>query len=221
MRCHIASWCQVCTACQSSKIQTHIHTPVQTIPKPDTPFSHIHMDIVGPLPPSRGYSYLLTIMDHTTQWLYAIRISGITAEDCARALCLHWISQFGIPLHLTSDHRRQFMSTLWTHLATFLGTQLHHTMSYHPQSNGLMERLHRTLKAALRACLALLDWYDHLPWILLSLQCTPKEDLGACPADINFRHSPLLPDTLLSPLSSPDGPRLPPIIPASSQLHHP
>jgi hypothetical protein len=168
---------------------------------PEGAFTHVHVDIVGPLPTCRGATHLLTVIDRSTRWPEALPLSGITAEECAHAFCLGWVARFGVPLHITSDRGRQFTSNLWTHLATMLGTKLHHTTAYHPQSNGLVERLHRTLKTALKARLALAGqgWLNQLPWVLLSLRTTPKEDLKFSPAALTMRHSPLLPGTLLSP----------------------
>ena len=52
------------------------------------------------------------------------------------------------------------------------------TTSLHPQSNDMIERFHRSLKTALRACLAGSDWYLHLLLVLLGLWSVPKEDTG-------------------------------------------
>ena len=41
---------------------------METIPIPGNRFSHVHVDLVGPLPVSaEGYRYLLTIVDRTTR----------------------------------------------------------------------------------------------------------------------------------------------------------
>lgn len=211
MRKDISTWCRQCIRCQAAKVHTHVHAPVHTIPTPDVAFSHVHINIVGPLPPSRGFSYILTVVDRTTHWPAAIPLVGVTADECAHAFCLHWVAEFGIPLHITSDHGRRFISTLWTHLAHLLRSTLHCTTSYHPQSNGLIEWFHHSLKSALRARLAGSDWYDHLPWTLLALCTTVKEDLDASPAALNLRHLPMLPVTLVSPLpTSPDLPTFAP-----------
>ena len=47
--------------------------------------------------------------------------------------------------------------------------QLHHTTAYHPQANGIVERFHRQLKAALKARLVGPAWVDELPLVLLGL----------------------------------------------------
>ena len=77
---------------------------------------------------------------------------------CAQALPSHWISRFGVPMDISSDRGPQFTSQLWSSLAQLLGTQLHRTTAYHPQSNGLVERFHRHLKSALRARLTGPNW---------------------------------------------------------------
>ncbi|RUS81700.1 hypothetical protein EGW08_010562 [Elysia chlorotica] len=68
-----------------------------------------------------------------------------------------------------------------------LGTNIHHTCAYHPQSkNGLVERFHRSLKAALKARLQGANWVDELPWVLLGLRTVPKEDLETSSAELVY-----------------------------------
>ncbi|XP_014212919.1 uncharacterized protein LOC106642604 [Copidosoma floridanum] len=59
--------------------------------------------------------------------------------------------------------------------------------AYHPQSNGMVKRLHRTLKAALKC--STLPWVDALPSVLLGLRPTYKEDLKASPAEMVYGSS--------------------------------
>ena len=144
------------------------------------------MDIVGPLPPSKGYSYLLTCVDRYTRWLEAIPISSITAEDAAHALLQGWISRFGLPSIIVTDSSRQFESALWCHLMNLLGTRRARTNSYHPQSNGMVERFHRQLKVALKAQPNTTLWMDALPLIMLGIRTDLKEDLSATIAEMVY-----------------------------------
>ena len=111
----------------------------------------------------------------------AIPITDTRTETCARALLFNWIAIFGVPLHLTSDMGAQFTSEIWNVLTAHLGIKTHHTTAYHPQTNGLVELLHRTMKAALKAKQ---NWMDELPWVLLGIRTAPKEDLYASSAEL-------------------------------------
>ena len=51
---------------------------------PDARFDHIHFDIIGPVPPSTGYIYLLTCVDQFTHWPEAFPIADISAKTAAR-----------------------------------------------------------------------------------------------------------------------------------------
>ena len=57
MKADIKKWVRCCLHCQCSKIQHHNKAPPSTFAVPDARFNHVHIDIVGPLPPSKGFSY--------------------------------------------------------------------------------------------------------------------------------------------------------------------
>ena len=61
-------------------------------------------------------------------------------------------------------------------MCRFLGCQIKHSTAYHPQAQGLVERLNRSLKASLRAYEEPSQWYHNLPWVLLALRNSPKQD---------------------------------------------
>ena len=121
------------------------------------------MDIVGPLPPSDGAQYLFTSTERSTRWPEAIPMTAATAEACAEALLHGWISRFGVPDDITSDRGPAFVSHLWNALGQLLGTTVHRTTAYNPEANGMAERTHRTLKAALMLRCASPDWKAQLP----------------------------------------------------------
>jgi len=180
-------WARICVACQRAKVHRHVKSPLQTFKVPPRRFQHINVDLVGPLPVSQGHTMLLTIVDRFTRWPEAIPMPVSTsAASCARALVAHWISRFGVPQHITSDRGAQFTSELWKEVARLLGTTLHHTTSFHPQANGLVERFHRHMKSALRARLNGPNWMDELPWVMLGIRTAPKEDLGASSAELVY-----------------------------------
>ena len=103
------------------------------------------------LPASNGFSCLFTVTDGSTRWQEATPMEHETTLSCASVLVSSWVSRVGIPEHITSDRDGHFASGLWSSLVRLLGIQLHYITTYHPQANCMIERLHRTLKAALMA----------------------------------------------------------------------
>ena len=59
----VGAWAKACIACQTSKIHRHVKAPLSTFKVPSCRFDHINIDLVEPLPPSQGYTYLFTIVD--------------------------------------------------------------------------------------------------------------------------------------------------------------
>jgi len=85
-----------------------------------------------------------------------------------------------------------------------MGIQHVLTTAYHPQSNGMVERVHRQLKDALRARGAGKDWHNHLPWVLLGLRAAPKEKSAVSSAELVVGSPLILPG---QPLNVPEPPR--------------
>ena len=185
------------------KSSKHTRVPLETFTVPEKRCSHINIDIVGPLPESCDQRYLITIIDRNTRWPQAIPIPNITNVECVQALVGGWISRFGIPEDISSDRGSQFTSALWTEVAKRLGVKVHRTTAFQPQTNGMVERFHRSLKAALKARLTGNNWVEELPLVLLGLKTAPKEDLGCSSAEIVYGEPLTAPGEFTLPQASP------------------
>jgi cleavage and polyadenylation specificity factor subunit 1 len=172
---------------------------------PAARFLHVHIDLVDPLPTSGGYTYCLTAVDRFTRWPEVIPIPDITADTLARALLTGWISSFGCPHTITTDQGRQFESHLFQSLARMCGIQLARTTAHHPADNGLVERFHRTLKAAIM-CHADQKRTEALPLVLLGIRTAYKEDLQASVAELVYGEPLRIPGELPTPTAEPVDP---------------
>ena len=89
------------------------------------------------------------------------------------------------------------MSFVWSNVCSILGISRIKTTSFHPQSNGMIERFHRSLKSSLRTRLAGSDWAAHLPLVMLGLRSSPKDDSGLSPAEAVYGSTLSLPGEFL------------------------
>jgi Integrase zinc binding domain len=95
----VNEWARQCIACQRAKTTVHPQPPPATLPVPVHRFSHVNIDLVGPLPMSCGYTHLLTIINRSSRWPEAVPISSTTDAACAR-----FLSSLGQPLWCAGCH---------------------------------------------------------------------------------------------------------------------
>ena len=205
----IKEWSRACLNCQQAKISRHTKSSPLPLEISSERFETIHIDIVGPLPASTSpgseyqysYRYILTCIDRNTNWIEAIPLIDITAKSIAYAFLSGWISRFGVPLYVITDRGTQFESELFQEISKLVGFHRLRTTSYHPQTNGKIERQHRTIKSAIMARKQ--DWMTSLPIVLLGLRCMPNEE-NISPFQMVTGRSPLLPSTLILKNSTPN-----------------
>ena len=139
-------------ACSRAKV-THLEqSGVEKIPIPGARFSHVHMDLVGPLPANRdGSTSFLVMIDCSTRCPEAVTLGCIDADTLLEAFITTWVACFGVPARITTDRGNQFTSGMWGDWCRKQGVQHITTTAYHPQANHMVEWIHCTLKVALCA----------------------------------------------------------------------
>lgn len=188
-------WARTCEACQRAKVSRHNSAPLGSFGIPPGRFRHIHIDIVGPLPVCSDFRYCLTAIDRATRWPEVWPMRSITAEEVAETLTREWIPRFGVPSVITTDQGAQFESDLFRRLMIHFATKRIRTTSYHPCANGMIERIHRQLKAALMCHHD--SWVRSLPFVLLGMRSAFKEDLACTAAEMVYGECLRLPGEML------------------------
>ncbi len=104
----ITAWCRDCQDCAPSKVTAHARMAVQPIEIPSRWFSHIHLDLVGPLPTSEdGQTHLFTMVHRSTCWVEAIPVSSTSQGPVQRPSFL-----VGLPIRSPSlDYVVHFYSS--------------------------------------------------------------------------------------------------------------
>lgn len=165
-----------------------------------SPFEKIALDISGPYPESnKGKKYILVVMDYFTKWVEAYAIPNQEATTVADVLIGEFISRFGVPLELHSDQGRNFESELFRNLCERLGIRKTRTTALHPQSDGMVERMNRTIGKYLSKVVSShqRDWDQHLPFFLMAYRSAINESTGQTPARILFGRELRLPCDLV------------------------
>jgi len=138
------------------------------------------------------------MIDKFTRWPELVPITNIEASTIARKFFETWICRYGCPAKIVTDQGTQFESELFQKLCQLCGIQKCRSTPYHPQSNGSIERMHRTLKSIL-TCLVQdygFDWNKHLQSAALSLRTTLHTGTNAPPCLLMFGQQLTIPQDL-------------------------
>ena len=193
MKKDVSRYCKSCHECQimGKPNQKIPKAPLYPIPAVCEPFTQIVIDVVGPLPKSgSGFQYLLTIMDRTTRFPEVIPLRSIKSSVIITHL-LDFFARFGLPRELQSDRGTNFTSKVFKERMQQLGIKHVLSSPYHPESQGILERFHGTLKSALGkyAHSHPNKWDEDIPFVLFALRSAPSESLGFSPYELVYGHN--------------------------------
>ncbi|MBW0564712.1 hypothetical protein O181_104427 [Austropuccinia psidii MF-1] len=169
------------------------------------------MDWVTALPPSgdKSYNSCLVIVDRyrkTPIFLPCHKYD--TAMDTALLLLSRVISHTRLNSNIISDRDPKFTSSLWTYLHRLFWTKLSFSTAYHPQTDGLAERMTQTLEDIIRRSCAYglefkdsdgftHDWCTLIHALELKYKTSVHSSTGQTPAMLEKGWNPRLPaDTL-------------------------
>ena len=180
----VKNWCNQCEVCAKkkmpipkgkAKLQQHIV---------GCPLERVALDILGPLPrSSRGNRYILVVADYFTRWTEAYPIPNQEATTVARRFIVEFVCRYGAPLQILTDQGAQFQSQLFAEMCQLLNIDKIRTSSYHPQTDGLVERFNRTLTSMLSHFVNdhQRDWDDHVPMVMMAYRSTSQETTNISP----------------------------------------
>ncbi|XP_042877302.1 uncharacterized protein LOC122256577 [Penaeus japonicus] len=169
---------------------------------PDMPFNCVSVDILSGFGTSaRGNKYLVFI--NFSRWCELIPIPDETSPTVAKAflsevICRHTHSN-------VADNGTEFSNSLLQSVCDTLKVKKIHVLPYHPQANGVRERLNRTILNLLRTTLRThdLDWDEWIPIVQMSkINSTYHATLGNTPHFVLHAYDLRLPYELLEQIPS-------------------
>ena len=155
MKKEIASFVSRCLTCQQVKAEHQKPAgKIHLLPIPVWKWEKITMDFVTGLPRTqRQHDAIWVIVDRLTKSAHFLPIN---VEDSMEKLTQLYVDEIvrlhGVPVSIMSDRDPRFTSRFWPSLQAALGTRLHFSTTFHPQTNGQSERTIQTLEDMLRAC---------------------------------------------------------------------
>ena len=141
-------------------------------------------------------------------------MGSIDVDTVLEVFITMWVARFGVPARITTDRGTQFTSGTWGDWCQKQGVQHITTTAYHPKASCMVERIQRTLKAALCARGGAAAWKDHLPWVLLGMRAAPREESGVSAAEAALQQQLVVPGQLPPPSERPDDVEGPQTLPA-------
>lgn len=189
-----------CRTCQQEKL-TRIR-PREEAVLTDTPLEpndKISLDIFGPLPKTKSKNqYILSIQDQLTKYLLLIPLKDQQATTIIPALLNHYIYIFSSPKHILTDQGTNFVCKLMESFEQAFKIKHIKTTSFHPQSNGALERTHATVKDLIRTCTSdrQNEWDENLNLICMGYNTSVHEAIGTTPFELTFGHKANMPSTI-------------------------
>lgn len=184
MEAEALDWCNSCEICQYFDLPHGKPIGFRSFLPAAEPFSLTAMDIVGPLPETAsGHRYFLTFVDYASRWAEAVPLKDKSASEVAKAFIEQILCRWGAPLRILTDCDKTFTGKVLRTVSKVLSFGMLVTTPYHPQADGMTERLNGTLIRLIAKYVQFnqLDWDVFLPHALFVYRSSVHRATGVSP----------------------------------------
>ena len=151
---------------------------------------------MGPFPTViRQLKFLVVGIDYFTKWVEAEVLATITEKNIRSFVWRNIICRYGIPRVLVSDNGKQFDNSAFRDFCSELGIKNHYSSPTHPQANGQVEVINRSLLKIIKTRLegAKGIWPDELPSVLWAYRTITRTPTGETPFRLAYGTEAVIP----------------------------
>ncbi|KAL2236228.1 UNVERIFIED_CONTAM: Transposon Tf2-12 polyprotein [Sesamum indicum] len=186
MKKDVAEFVAKCMTCQQVKAEHQAPAgKLRPLSIPEWKWEKITMDFVVGLPRTfRKHDAIWVIVDRLTKSAHFLLVRITDSLDKLAGLYISEIVRLhGVPISIVSDRDPRFTSRFLESLQRALGTKLHFSTAFHPQTDGQLERTIQTLEDMMRACTMEFkgNWDDHLPLMEFAYNNSFHSSIGMAP----------------------------------------
>jgi hypothetical protein len=206
MSIDISKYVETCFKCQADKPdRRNRKVPLSPMVPPDSCWRLLGVDMIVDLPESdeHGYNAIVVFMCHLSKMVRIVPTrTTLDAKGFAELFFREIFPHYGMPLEIVSDRGTQWNNEFFKALCDTLGIKLKMSTAYHPQTNGLVERMNEVIATALRHYVASdqRDWPLYLPFIEFALNDMYRESIQSTAFRMNRICLPRNPFAAIAPV---------------------
>ncbi len=176
---------KTCVICQKLRARRHPASDMFSTAA-DFPFQTVFLDYIGPLRASKGFKYVLTMIDRFSRYVELAAVTEANARNTARAIIDVWITEHGVPHRLSTDGGSHFDNEAIANICRELEVEHHIGTSHHPESQGVVERANAVVVNTLRALVRAHgdEWSDVLPLVRFAMNTSVSRTTGFTPYEV-------------------------------------
>jgi hypothetical protein len=196
----IIEYCAKCEVCCKVKTRGRAVQPyTKSMPIVTRPWMRVVCDAIGPFNVSQnGNRYVITYIDQLTKYPITVALPTLQAEIVAKSFVDKVVFEHGMALMIRcSDRGTCFTSKLMEEVDRILSVRRQFSTSYHPQSQGVVEKFNSLLKQGLRSYAHTLDmqdrWDEALPALTFAYRTTYHATIRTTPFEALHGYTAILP----------------------------
>uniref|UniRef100_A0A3Q2QFS9 Gypsy retrotransposon integrase-like protein 1 n=1 Tax=Fundulus heteroclitus TaxID=8078 RepID=A0A3Q2QFS9_FUNHE len=190
----VSQFVSACPPCNQAKASRRPPAGLlRPLPVPSRPWSSLSMDFVTGLPPSDGYTVILTIVDRFSKMVHLVPLSKLpSAKEMGLILAKEVFRLHGLPSDIVSDRGPQFVARYWQEFCAMLGISVNLSSGFHPQTDGQSERMNQEVETKIRLFCQSdpSKWARDLPWVEHAINATPSCSTGLSPFYVVYGFQP-------------------------------